>query len=107
MLLAYASRRGNALLNRRLYIREQWFRDEYAVRRQECGVPDDLTFQTRNELSCSLLGPVLDEAKAPCQWIAMNDAFGRESALLDKINRKRKSYFAEIPSNTHVWRRWP
>lgn len=107
VLLAYASRRGHTLLDRRLYMPEHWFRDEYAARRQECGVPDDLTFQTKNELSWSMLEPVLDEATVPCQWIAMDEAFGRDSALLNKINHKQKSYFAEIPRNTHVWWRWP
>jgi SRSO17 transposase len=107
VLLGYASKRGHTLLDRRLYMPEHWFGPEYAALRKECGVPDELTFRTKNELSWSMLEPVLDEAIVPCQWIAMDEAFGRDSALLNKIDQKQKYYFAEIPCNTHVWRQRP
>ena len=107
VLLAYASERGHTLLDRRLFMPEQWFSDEYAAHRKECGVPHELTFQTKNELSWSMLEPVLDAAIVPCQWIAMDEAFGRDTALLNKIDQKQKYYFAEIPCNTHMWRQRP
>jgi SRSO17 transposase len=107
VLLAYASRRGHTLLDRRLFMPEPWFSSEYAARRKECEVPGELIFQTKNELSWSMLEPVLDEAIVPCRWVAMDEAFGRDTGLLNKINQKQKSYFAEIPCDTRAWRRWP
>ena len=39
VFLAYASSRGYALLDRRLYLPEDWFSEAYAERRAACGVP--------------------------------------------------------------------
>ena len=45
---AYASRQGYALVDKRLFLPEQWFTEAYAARRAKCHVPDgrDLSHQT-------------------------------------------------------------
>ncbi len=44
---AYASRRGYALVDKRLFMPEAWFGEEFAERRAKCDVPDDVAFQTK------------------------------------------------------------
>ena len=40
--VGYASRKGYTLLDRRLYLPQEWVEDEaYAERRRRCGVPPD------------------------------------------------------------------
>jgi SRSO17 transposase len=107
VLLAYASERGHTLLDRRLFMPEHWFNPEYTERRQECGVPEGLTSQTKNELAWAMLEPLLDEEILPFQWIAFDEAFGRDTKLLNKIHQKNKYYFAEIPCDTLAWRQRP
>jgi len=41
----YASRHGYALVDKRLFLPEEWFSDAYATRRTTCHVPQALTFQ--------------------------------------------------------------
>src|SRR5919199_1091463 len=47
--------RHQQLVDRRLYIHEDWFTAAYAVRRTRCGVPTDLAFQTRTELTWAMI----------------------------------------------------
>lgn len=47
VFMGYASRQGYALLDSRLFFPEQWFDETFAVKRQKCGVPEDLTFKTK------------------------------------------------------------
>lgn len=44
---AYASPRGYALLDKRLFLPEAWFTDAYAARRAACKVPPELTLHTK------------------------------------------------------------
>lgn len=106
VFLAYASERGHTLLDRRLYMPQHWFSSEYAARREECEVPETLTFQTKNELLWSMLEPLLDDEILPFEFIIADEAFGCDTKLLNKIAAKNKSYFVEIPCDTPVfWRR--
>ncbi len=107
MFLAYASARGHTLLDRRLYMPQDWFSSEYAALRKECEVPQTLTFQTKNELLWSMLEPLLDGEMLPFKWVAADEAFGRDTKLLNKIAAKNKSYFVEIPCDTPVFGRQP
>ena len=43
---AYASRHGDALLDKRLFLPEVWWSDAYTPRRTTCQVPKELTFHT-------------------------------------------------------------
>lgn len=107
VVMVYASEAGHALLDRRLYLPEKWFEPEYAELRKECGVPEDLTFKTKNEYGGEILEPLLDDESVPFKWVLMDEAFGKDTKLLNRIRRKKKHYFAEIPRSTRVWRRRP
>jgi SRSO17 transposase len=53
VFLTYASTQGYTLLDRRLYLPEEWVNDPaYAERRRKCGVPAEITFQTKPALGC-------------------------------------------------------
>ena len=44
---AYVSENGYALVDKRLFIPEKWFTDDYLDRRKKCKLPDRHTFQTK------------------------------------------------------------
>lgn len=107
VFLAYASAQGYALLDRRLYLPEEWFSDAYAERRADCGVPADLTFMTKPMLSLAMLQQVVQADTLPCRWVAGDEAFGDNPALLDAIAGLDKWYFMEVAHDTRVWRERP
>lgn len=64
VFLAYASRFGQALIDRRLYLPESWAKD--AARRARAQVPEDIVFATKIEIARDLIAAALD-AGAPCR----------------------------------------
>jgi SRSO17 transposase len=107
VFVAYASERGYALLDRRLYLPEDWFSAEYAERRLACGVPADVTFTTKPMLGLEMIQAVLTAGSLPFQWVAGDEAFGDNPALLDAIADLGKWYYMEVAHDTRVWRERP
>src|SRR3954469_20786685 len=58
VFLAYASRYGQALIDRRLYLPEVWAQDE--SKRTKAGVPEEITFVTKPQMACALIAAALD-----------------------------------------------
>lgn len=107
VFLSYASRHGYTLLHRRLYMPQQWLCDEaYAARRQQCGVPPDLAFQTKPELGLAMIKEVHEAGTLRYRWLTCDEAFGRDSDFLDQVSRY-VHYFAEVPLDTRSWLQRP
>lgn len=107
VVLCYASERGHTLLDRRLYLPQAWFTPAYAERWAKCGIPPAVTFQTKNELGRAMLDALQERGGVPFQWVTMDEAFGRDTVLLDHLHRQGKYFVAEIPRSTQAWRRRP
>jgi SRSO17 transposase len=107
VFVAYASRKGYTFLDRRLYMPEEWYTEAYAEKRQRCSVPKGLSFQTKPELAWAMLQPILTERRLPCRWLTCDEVYGRDPVFLDQIDQAGVWYFAEVPSDTRVWREAP
>jgi SRSO17 transposase len=104
VFLGYASRHGYTLLDRRLYLPEAWVTDPaYAGRRVACGVPTDTVFQTKPQLGLAMIQAVRAAGTLRCRWVACDEGFGRDTALLDAIAELGLWYYAEVPHDTRVW----
>src|SRR5436309_10043328 len=62
---AYASRHGYALVDKRLFIPEQWFSEAYKARRAKCQVPAEATFHTKPQLAAAMLQAMAHEGLMP------------------------------------------
>ena len=108
VFLGYASRKGYTLLDRRLYLPEDWVEAaEFAERRQKCGVPEDITFKTKQELSWEMIQSQVEAEALRYQWLTCDEAFGRDTHLLDQIANANIWYFAEVPHDTRLWGQRP
>jgi SRSO17 transposase len=103
VFLGYASRTGYTLLDRRLFLPEAWFDAEHAARWQACGIPTGTAFQTKAELGAQLVEQVQARGELPASWLVCDEWFGRNQALLDRIDAAGLWYLAEVPRNTQVW----
>lgn len=65
VFLAYASSKGHALIDRELYLPEEWCDD--AARRDEAAIPEAVTFATKPALAGRMIGCALD-AGLSCAW---------------------------------------
>lgn len=57
----YASRQGYALVDKRLFLPEEWFSEAYAARRTTCHVPPEVTFQSKPQLAAAMLQAIVRE----------------------------------------------
>ena len=58
VFLAYASGRGQAFIDRELYLPEEWAEDK--ERRERAGVPEEVGMRTKPELAKEMLERALD-----------------------------------------------
>lgn len=104
VFVGYSSEAGYTLLDKRLYLPAEWFTAAYAAKRYKGRVPTDLTFQTKNELAWTMIDALSQAATLPARWLTMDEAFGKDTHLLDRIAQETAYfYFAEVPKNTHAW----
>jgi SRSO17 transposase len=107
VFLGYASQHGRTLLDRRLYLPQEWVEDDdYAERRRKCGVPQEITFKTKPTLLLEMVRAVHADGSLPFQWLACDEAFGRDTAFLDQVG-DYLWYLAEVASDTCVWLQRP
>jgi len=106
--LGYVSRQGYSLVDSRLFLPEEWFDEAHAERRQACGVPEDLVFQTKPEIGLALLQAAAkrnEQTKEalPFRWVAADELYGDSPAFRDGVAALNKWYFTEIKTTTQVW----
>jgi SRSO17 transposase len=99
VFLAYASRLGQALIDRRLYLPEAWAGDD--VRRREAHVPEKVTFATKLQIAGELISAALD-AGAPCAWVLADALYGSDSKLRRLLEDRRQPYVLAVRSNLHL-----
>ena len=107
VFLVYASRRGYAFLDERLYLPQDWFSPEYHERWQACEIPDTLSFRTEPELGLEMIAQLQQRAVVPFRWVTCDEGYSKSPAFLEGIEALDKWYLAEVPSDTRVWLRTP
>ena len=106
--LGYVSRQGYTLLDSQLFMPDEWFDEAHTDRRKACGVPADLTKQTKPEIGLDLLRAAIkrnEQLADPLrfQWVAADELYGDSPAFRDGIAALDKWYFTEIKTTSQVW----
>lgn len=101
--LAYASPKGYTVADGRVFVPEAWFDDAHADQRAACGLPDDLTCQTKPQLALALLQDAVRRGSLPFRWVAVDALYGDTPAFLDGVAALGTWYFAEVAGATRVW----
>ena len=99
VFLAYASRFGQALIDRRLYLPEAWAKD--SERRSEAQIPDEVAFATKPQIACDLIAAALDTGLS-CAWILADALYGSDSRLRRMLEERGQAYVLAVRSNHHV-----
>jgi SRSO17 transposase len=108
VFVGYASRKGDTLLDRRLYVPQAWVEDDaYAERRRRCGVPTDLPFKTKPTLGWERIQAIHRAQTLRVRWVTCNEACGRDTSVLDHLDGIGLWDCAEVPHDTQVWRHRP
>ncbi len=101
VFLGYASSRGHALVDRRLFLPEKWTDDSERCR--EAGVPEGIGHTTKAELALSMLRQARSWGHLEGGWVTGDEAYGQVPELRDALDEDAWLYVLEVPSNTFVW----
>lgn len=102
VFLAYAGDEGYGLVDRELYIPENWYDPENAQRRDRCRLPQEGQFETKNRMALRMIQKVLDEGSFHVKWIGCDSAFGCDHEFLDALPDTVR-YFAAVRSSEQVY----
>jgi SRSO17 transposase len=99
VFLSYVTARGHGLIDRELYLPEDWCAD--LPRRQTAHIPDTLTFQTKPELAKFMVQRA-QAAGRPFRWVVADTVYGHSPDLRLFLEERGCSYALAVPSTEVV-----
>jgi len=104
----YVSETGYALIDKRLFIPEKWFADDFLERRQKCKLPEDVIFRTKPQLAVEMLRELTQENVLPFKYVLADSIYGVSPEFIAAVEAlPDKSYFVSVPKNTLCWLKRP
>ena len=100
VFLCYGSAKGAALVDRELYIPQEWAEDP--ERRREAGIPETVEFATKPELARRMIGRALDSGAAAA-WVAADEVYGHDSKLRRFLEGRQMAYVLAVASDQRLW----
>ena len=100
VFLCYGSDQGAALVDRELYIPQEWAEDP--ERRREAGIPEPVEFATKPELARRMIGRALDSGAAAA-WVAADEVYGHDSKLRRFLEGRQMAYVLAVASDQRLW----
>jgi SRSO17 transposase len=103
VFLAYASRHGQALLDRELYLPKEWTDDPSRCR--QAGIPEARRFATKPQLAQALLQRAL-AAGVPGRWVTGDSVYGDDRRLRMWLEAQPHAYVLAVSGKEYVWLDW-
>jgi SRSO17 transposase len=100
VFLAYASCRGQAFIDRELYLPVEWVDD--TERREQAGVPEEVGMRTKPELAKEMLGRAL-EGGVKARWVVADSVYGDTRRLGMFLEEREQPYVLALSGKAHVW----
>jgi SRSO17 transposase len=96
VFLGYASPKGHALIDRRLYLPKDWAED--GERRKKTHIPDEVAFATKPKIGIAMVEAAL-EAGVPCAWVVGDSVYGCDKGLRVMLESREKPYVLAVRSD--------
>lgn len=100
VFLTYASPQGHVLLDRDLYLPQEWAADQ--ERRQEAGVPTAVTFATKPEMARRMLERAR-VAGIPAAWVTGDSIYGGDRRLRVWLEQQEQPFVLAVTSQEPLW----
>jgi SRSO17 transposase len=102
VMIGYAGDKGYGPVHRALYIPKAWLKEECRDKRERCGIPDNYTFKTKNQLAMDMIKEVVASKRFDVRWVGADGSFGSDPSFLDTIP-EGLHYFADVHSDQMVF----
>ena len=103
VFLGYASQLGHALLDRELYLPQEWTTDR--ARCRQAGIPDERGFVTNPQLAQHMLARAFG-AGVPAQWVTGDSVYGADRRLRMWLEGQPQAYVLAVSGKEYVWLGW-
>jgi SRSO17 transposase len=103
VFVAYASRHGQALLDRELYLPREWPEDPGRCR--QAGIPEERRFATKPQLAQAMLQRML-AAGVPARWVTGDSVYGDDRRLRMGLEAQPHAYVLAVSGKEYVWLDW-
>lgn len=100
VFLAYASDRGQAFIDRELYLPEEWAEDR--ERREQAGVSEEVGMRTKPQLAKEMLRRALDGG-VKAAWVVADSVYGDTRRLGMFLEEKEQPYVLALSGKAYVW----
>ncbi len=104
----YVSEHGYALVDKRLFIPEKWFGDDYVERREKCVLPAETVFQSKPRQAAEMLTALSEEDVLPFKYVLADSVYGVSPEFIAAVEAlPGKTYFVSVPKDTQCWLKRP
>jgi SRSO17 transposase len=100
VFLGYASARGHALVDARLYLPAEWTADRDRCR--AAGVPDDVAFATKPALALAMVRQARAAGHLRADWVTGDAVYGGNPGFRDALDADGLQYVLEVPTTLGV-----
>ncbi len=102
VFLAHVGPRGRALVDKRLYLPEEW--TSAAGRCASAGVPEDRRqYRSKTELALEMLERARERGHMSAQWVAGDSAFGMSPSFREGLAAAGAWYVLDVRPDMTVW----
>lgn len=103
---AYTSAHGYALVDKRLFVPEQWFSDDFRERREKCKLPAEIAFKTKPELAVEMLGDIAGQI--PFRYVLADSVYANSPQFVEAVESlSGVTYLLQVPDDTLCWLKQP
>lgn len=96
VFLAYASSKGHALMDRALYLPQEWTHDRKRCR--EAGVPKTVRFATKPQLAQRMLARAW-HLGVTAAWVTGDTVYGHDGKFRRFLEENKQPYVLAVPAN--------
>ncbi|HWL06999.1 MAG TPA: IS701 family transposase [Planctomicrobium sp.] len=100
VFLAYATSRGQALIDRELYLPQVWTEDRPRCRAAH--IPDDVEFATKPQLARYMIQRAM-AIGVPARWVTADEVYGSDYQFRRCCEQQGLGYVVAISSGTHLF----
>ena len=99
VFLSYITPFGHALIDRELYLPQDWTDD--LARCRHAGIPDTISFRTKPDLAIAMLER-LHQARVPVDWVVADSVYGGHLELRSWLEAHQYSYVGAVACDEPV-----
>ncbi|MFA7061256.1 MAG: IS701 family transposase [Pedobacter sp.] len=104
---AYTSPYGYSLIDKRLYIPEHWFSDDYSEKREKCLLPSEIKFHTKPQLAAEILLGIAKQKQLPFRYVLADSVYSNTDFIEAVESLVGITYLLQVPEDTLCWLKNP